>query len=43
VQQQLILEHAEVVFPGFKLMRAKGFVLETGWRKVLDPTVRCSA
>ena len=40
MQQQLIFEHAEVVFPGFKLMSAQGMKLELGWRKILDPEVR---
>ena len=42
LQQSLIFEHAEVVFPGFKLMRSKGFGLEAGWRKFDEPAVRCS-
>jgi len=40
LQQQLIFEHSEVVFPGFKLMRSKGFGLEAGWRKYEEPAVR---
>lgn len=40
LQQSLIFEHAEVVFPGFKLMRSKGFGLEAGWRKFEQPVVR---